>query len=86
MDTYRTNTLLVIKSVGLDISCIVVTNIWLEWTTFLMSFTQKYSSFMILGMEFVHGNFLGLGTSLDEFLASIDGNLLWWYLGVVTIK
>ncbi len=41
---------------------------------------------MILGMEFVHGNFLGLGTSLDEFLASIDGNLLWWYLGVVTIK
>ncbi len=31
-----TNTLLVVKLVGLDISCIVVTKIWLEWRTFLL--------------------------------------------------
>jgi hypothetical protein len=35
--THRTNTLLVVKSVGLDISRIVVAKIWLEWTTFFSS-------------------------------------------------
>ncbi len=34
--TCKTNTLLVIKLVGLDISCIVVAKIWLEWTKFLL--------------------------------------------------
>jgi hypothetical protein len=34
--TRKTNTLLVVKLVGLDISCIVVAKIWLEWTTFLL--------------------------------------------------
>jgi len=34
--TCMTNTLLVVKSVGLDISCIVVAKIWSEWTTFLL--------------------------------------------------
>jgi hypothetical protein len=30
------NTLLVVKSIGLDISWIIVTKIWLELTTFLV--------------------------------------------------
>jgi hypothetical protein len=30
---------------------------------------------MILGMEFVHGSFLGLGTSLNEFLGLVVGDL-----------
>ncbi len=34
--TRKTNTLLVVKLVGLDISYIIVTKIWLEWTTFLL--------------------------------------------------
>jgi hypothetical protein len=34
--TCRTNTLLVVKLVGLDISFIVGQKIWLEWTTFLL--------------------------------------------------
>ncbi len=34
--TCRTNTLLIEKSIGLNISCIVVTKIWPEWTTFLI--------------------------------------------------
>jgi hypothetical protein len=85
--TCRINTLLIVKSIGLDISCIIVAKIWSKWTTFfLVSSTQKYSSFVILGMEFIHGSFLGFGTSLDEFLGSIIGDLLWWYLRVITIK
>ncbi len=31
---------------------------------------------MILGMESVHGSFLGLGTSLDEFLGLLVEDLL----------
>jgi hypothetical protein len=34
--THRTNTLLVVKLVSLDINDIIVTKIWLEWTTFLL--------------------------------------------------
>ncbi len=35
--THRTNALLVVKSIGLDISHIVVAKIWSKWTTtFLM--------------------------------------------------
>jgi hypothetical protein len=30
---------------------------------------------MILGMESVHGSFLDLGTSLDEFLGLVVGDL-----------
>ncbi len=39
--THRTNTLLVVKLVGLDISCIVVTKIWSKWTTFLLVTIMK---------------------------------------------
>jgi hypothetical protein len=34
--THKTNTLLVIKSVRLDISCRVVAKIWSKWITFLL--------------------------------------------------
>jgi hypothetical protein len=30
---------------------------------------------MILGMESIHGNFIGLGTNLDEFLGFVIGDL-----------
>jgi hypothetical protein len=43
--THRTNTLLVIKSVGLDISHIVIAKIWSKWTTFLLvidALTKNY--------------------------------------------
>ncbi len=33
---HRTDTLLAIKSVVLDISCIVITKIWSKWTTTLL--------------------------------------------------
>jgi hypothetical protein len=36
--TCRTNTLLVVKSIGLNISRIIVAKIWSKWTTFLLVF------------------------------------------------
>jgi hypothetical protein len=39
--THKTNTLLVVKSIGLDINRIVVAKIWLEWTTFLLMILDK---------------------------------------------
>ncbi len=38
----RLNTLLVIKLVGLGISCIVITKIWSKWTTFLLVYIIKW--------------------------------------------
>jgi len=34
--TQRINTSIIAKVIGLDTSCIVVTNLWLEWTAFLL--------------------------------------------------
>jgi hypothetical protein len=40
--TRRTNTLLVVKLVGMDISRIIVAKIWLKWTTFLLVYLVEY--------------------------------------------
>jgi hypothetical protein len=45
--THKTNILLVVKAVGLDISCIVVTKIWLEWTTFLLVNVMKAEKLLL---------------------------------------
>ncbi len=50
--THMINTLLVVKSIGLDISCIIVTKIWLELTTFLVvneHFHKKNNLIHLLG-------------------------------------
>jgi hypothetical protein len=39
--THRTNIVLVVKSIGLDVNHIVVVKIWLEWTTFLLMLVLK---------------------------------------------
>jgi len=39
--THRTNILLVVKSIGVDINRIVVAKIWSEWTTFLLVTLDK---------------------------------------------
>jgi hypothetical protein len=39
--THKTHTLLVIKSIGLDINHIVVTKIWSKWRTFLVVILDK---------------------------------------------
>jgi hypothetical protein len=39
--TCRTNTLLVVKSIDLDINYIVFAKIWSEWTTFLITRLRK---------------------------------------------
>ncbi len=43
--TRWTNTLLIVKSFGMDISRIVVTKIWLEWTTFLLVLFLSFPTF-----------------------------------------
>ncbi len=43
--THRTHTLLVVKSIGLDICHIIVAKIWSEWTTFLL---------VLVDMDFVN--------------------------------
>jgi hypothetical protein len=49
--THKTNIVLVIKSVDVDISRIIVTKIWSEWTTFLLIRRLCVSWLLIVGLK-----------------------------------